>query len=374
MALRHEVKKIAEHDPKEWKLVHIMPSANNKRVVWRAEERFNGFSKLYDMGKLIGVECGIDHRWSIAPDGGRLAVSKRSEDGRCHQIFINHVPMYSVPYDTMYNFEWIGDSLAWCCWNQADDPRVTKTRHFLDGDDLTGLLYVTPMWRDRHFHQIYVADFCTDRSYWLFDDGRVVEAGRAVKWEERRWRDRAESEEHAKPKVVHDEKRGVYRVSYRDVMGPFFNGIEHFGSMGEFTLSDDRSRVAYCGIKRSMVTRGVDRFLNAYGDRMENGRVLSTLVLRPLVLLYGKASKRHVVVDHDCTWKKQYRFADLYFYTADNRLVVMAHENKSSRIVINQQEGPLFGHVHNPRVMPGEHELSYIGVNGNEIFRVSVAL
>ncbi|HTM68177.1 MAG TPA: hypothetical protein VL426_02655 [Candidatus Binatia bacterium] len=382
----HRLQRLGEIDPAWGPVAHISPSSDNRAFLIVTEPEDG--THRYVFGGRVLAESGPHDLMpvSLSFDGAKLAVAKqgrgRGEDSS--EIFVNGEKRYEVPFGTVYHFDWLDDErLAWSAWNRDDLRSKDDTIHyFVNGEDLTGKFEFEPVLMDRMRHAIHVKE--GDKAYVVYDDGSrsepvtVPPGTDRYHWFNGLW-DRRERPE--RPEEAWDGLRRSVRVRYRGTTGPAFDGIETFGGMRSYALNKDGRRAAYVGIRYSGPARVMSGVVAKALGRMEGEpRGLSKLWAWPLALLFNpymgvghayiESSRRYFPVDHERAWQKGYRYAHDHFYTPDDELVVIGVEGRGERVVIDEDEGPVFERIINVRHDAAERAVCYLATDGPNVFRV----
>ncbi|HSD12801.1 MAG TPA: hypothetical protein VLC10_04545 [Patescibacteria group bacterium] len=388
MARGYRVERLADVRPEWGPIRHVMAAPDNTSFALIAEPA-EGVHRVVFGGRVL-AETGPHEimPMSLSFDGTKLAVAKRGRGRgeRTSEIFVNGEKRFDVPFETVYRFDWLDDErLAWSAWNSDDLRAKDDTIHyFVNGEDVTGRLEFEPVLMDRMRQAIQVKEGRT--AYMIYDDGSrsaSVTVGPDVdRWH---WFDELtppiDLADRTRPEELWDGARRSVRVRYRGVSGPIFDGIESFGGMRQFALNADGRRAAYVGIRYSGVARAMGRAVGASLSRIEGEpKGLSKLWAWPMALLFNpymgighayiEGSRRYFPVDHDREWKKGYRFASDHFYTPHDELVVTASGSDGRRVVIDEEEGPLFAAVENVRHLASEDAVCYLAAKDDEILRV----
>lgn len=355
-----------------------------------------GIERLIFNNRMVAEwEFGQEQvKFALSPDGAKLATARyRIKDGKLdgYDIFINGEKKYECNLRTIHYFDWISnEALMWDGWlddwlNDESEgiPKQSRgggIRYFRNGEETTGRFEYQPfLWGDM-YQGFWITDYENDKSYQIFDDGRIVEQGRAMRFLD--FRPERGKEKSEQPKENWNEKGKSVQVSYRGVYGPSFHDIESGGGMRQYVFSDDGLRLGYCGIRYSASANAVGKIVGNIFDFVEEKRVISWLVGWPLAILFNpyfgighafiENSKRWTPVNHPAPWKKKYRWAKACFFTDKNELVVWLGDSKGYFVVIDEDEGPSFDSIVNIRYVKSEEKVYYIGRRGNEFYRVSV--
>lgn len=383
----HRLHRLGEIDPAWGPVAHISPSSDNRAYLIVTEPQEGVHRYVFD-GRVI-AESGPHDLMpvSLSFDGTKLAVAKqgRRRGGDSSEIFVNGEKRYEIPFGTVYRFDWLDDErLAWSAWNRDDLRSKDDTIHyFVNGEDVTGKFEFEPVLMDRMRHAIHVKE--GDQAYVVYDDGSrsapvtVPPDAERYHWFDGLWERDVRPE---RPEEAWDGSRRAVRVKYRGFTGPAFDGIESFGGMRSYALNKDARRAAYVGIRYSGAARVMSGIVGrALGNLEGEPKGLAKLWAWPLALLFNpymgighgyiESSRRYFPVDHERIWKKGYRFAHDHFYTPDDELVVTGVEGRGERVVIDEDEGPVFDRIVNVRHDAAERAVCYLATDGQNIFRVS---
>lgn len=409
---------IAAHDPANGPIEHVSPSWDNQTVAIRTDD---GQGKMRLIFQDTVTESGMgacDLGFDMSPDGKKVATHRMmvARDPRAtisHEILINGVVTYRVPFETIHYMNWIdSDRLAWHCWNRDDLHQETDKIHTFvnDVEQDDERFEFQPFGGDRN--GVVVRE--NGVAYCIYDDGEKTEP---VPCEDgRKGLDlmsticpprNYEDIQRESAQVVRPEKNGRRsrhcHVVYRGVEHQVgFPGIGNGGG-SDFTYSDDKSKVGYVGFHQSWSAWIVEHvvFLGIFGTlewMREAGfgekpgayrktirplawpsRILEFVFL-PLAMVFGpygplgkldERTRTYFLVDNGRVWKKGYRYAREQFYLPDDRLVALVSERNGDKVVIDQVEGPLFDRIENVRWNAAERCVCYLGSRGNEYYRVT---
>lgn len=383
----HRLQRLGDIDEAWGPTAHIEPTSDNRAYLIVTEPQ-EGVHRYVFGGRVLAESQPHDLTpASLSFDGTKLAIAKqgrgRGEDAS--EIFVNGEKRWEVPFGTVYRFDWLdNERLAWSAWNRDDLRSKDDTIHyFVNGEDLTGRFEFEPVLMDRMRHAIHVKE--GDRAYVIYDDGSRSEPVIVPPDRDRyHWfRDVGEPHERSeRPEESWDGARRAVRVKYRGVVGPSFDGIESFGGMRSYALNKDGRRAAYVGVRYSGAARVMGNAVAKALNRMDGEpKGLAKLWAWPLALLFNpymgvghayiEGSRRYFPVDHDKEWRKGYRWAHDHFYTPDDELVVTAAEGRGERVVIDEDEGPVFDRVINVRHDAAERAVCYLATEGSSVFRVT---
>ncbi|MBI4142876.1 hypothetical protein HY480_03320 [Candidatus Uhrbacteria bacterium] len=427
--LQHDEHRIATYR-KEWGPLDCVHCAgDNSAVAFRSRVGTLAFrdifrERVYEHARLPQV--------ALSPDGTRFAVAV-PRDGNGHDdllhapsdILVNGEQRFSAPHGVRHLWWLDNDTLVWRGWVGSrigtEGWRNGRIAYFRNGEDVTNRFAYDTAWGTQYRDgvELHALDF-TDEKWWTVDDrGIAYESGvldpaardaAPSDWDQYRrphtphsdggiWRHTREadgSRHYSYDGGAHGPTISTedgHRVSFGGIQGPRFDAIEVENGMPEFAFSDDRSRVAYVGVRYHPVAAALygvslaPMKLYDYLGRTRPvrwlrwgvvsfawiGALLASPDFGPLDMLVRR-SRRYFPATGDRHWRKGYRYADpqKLFFTPQGKLVAAVTDGRGQRVVIDEEEGPAFTAVHHVRYLPEDNAISYVGQRNNDFLRVIV--
>jgi hypothetical protein len=319
----------------------------------------------------------------ISFDGTKVAVVRpHLKNTRVvWEISINGKVLWEMPYETLYDIQWISnDDLAWVCmnnWYEDDDWRrhVDNIHFFVNGVNRTETFEFISVAPRRDGEILVVME--GDQEWDVFDDGHQSDPR-----PRRKNRNAPDIHDSPKPEVA-KEKLGptekTTQVCFLGEDGPLFHGIKPNGVVGNFTYTEDRSRVGYIGFR---YFRWLFKFYSWAEKQVDRHEDKDPVWMIPLVFLVSPyflgpllevVSKRHYPVNGTKEWKKGYMIADDPFFTPAGELVITVTNKHGKQFVVTEErEGPIFDKIRNLRYLKDEGVLCYIGQRKDGFYRVTV--
>jgi len=386
VAFTHSKSPIGSYNP-EWGYIYAVFSAfNNGSIAFMThrDDYNTEYMKVVFNDQILadGHFANIESAFSF--DGKKMAVAIREGNPLRYVIYINGAKFYELDpiYDNLYHFMWISnDELAWEAWIHEEGRRGhLKARHkYLNGEKISEF-GLHPFYYDRSSRILVKTG---DKEFLVFDDG----SRSATQPLREHWPfglPTTTTDDSPQPEKEYNEQIDRVRVVFNGQKGPWFDDIESGGGLRTFAYTDDRSKLAYLGVRYAKITNLMAPLFGRALDRafeIEDKTGKTPWWAKPLAILcnpyfgplhaLAEMSKRWYIVDNGHEWKKAYHQAFDHFYTPNGQLVVTVLDDNKNRVVIDEDEGPAFDCIQDVRYLPDEGCVSYIGRLGDEFFKVT---
>lgn len=397
----HEMEKLGEIK-KEWGFLrYFFPNhLNNAFVLY-----FNQINKetgaiieyddtnLVFEGKLVDtLDFAKLRQLSLSFDGKKLAITKQDLSNPWQWVvYVNGKPIWNSPAGfEVDHLTWLdNERIAWSGGYVDQDGRPQHEKgekYFVNGKEQSNDFSFCLMIGKRDQSLILVRE--NGRRYVIYDDGsRHDDRSDCCDKLTSCWcHDGEPRPEIVQPNEERDEANQQVRVSFNNQTGEWFDDLEDHSGMRTYSFNNDRSHCGYIGIK---YPSWVTKFSSWFGKKMEkreetkkNDRISwwmwsGILLMSPYSMFtpFGNGSrplKRYYPVNNGKTWKKGWSFANDHFLTPQNELVVTCFQDNKLRVVIDEDEGPVFDEVYNVRYLKDENCVCYLGRRGLEIMRVTI--
>ncbi len=367
------------------KVLRLYPSHDHRscafRVVHTNEEGRTSQALLFGGNICAQNQEGIELLQAMSYDGTEFATcAHRFEpDGRSfYDIRVNGKPLYRSDYDRVDTFCWLGkDRLGWRASSQEGSE---SAQYFVNGKNVTEEGQFELIFLERMHQAVRLRRY--GKPFLIYEDGGMQPGdgqSRHASGYTRFTRPTHPASEHWS-KVT-----GRVRVLFRGKESPFFDDIETDGGAHEFAYSDDGTQVGYIGVRynpaaqlfHGAVTR-VNRFVEE--KKTPTGRLpvwalpLNFFVNKDfgVAVQFLNASRRFVPVVDQTPWKKGYDHASDHFFTPQGTFVVTVHEGAKARLVIDEDEGPLYDEICHVRYLRDDKVVGYIAREGDCYYAVTV--
>ncbi|MBI2056121.1 MAG: hypothetical protein HYT37_01970 [Candidatus Sungbacteria bacterium] len=389
---RHIPHVVAVHQ-KEWGMIDplmVISNCDHGGCIYQtAADQRDKIKLIFGNKVMAEVHYMSDKNIALSPDGKKLALCNMDSEQK-YVVSINGEVKYEVLSDSVYSIEWLdNERLVWQGWNKYESNHDAKgTRYFLDGKDVTGTLRMEHFLDERMTRMVAVEE--DGIQYVIRADGSVSEkvpAGANVPQDHSfdEWNSTLfNRKNNAAPRTYCNEDLDKIEIIFDQAGTLQFDTIGYNHGV-HFMFNNDGSKVACIGIRYSPLARKVGIFINKALRDMDESKWWNHLWGWPAALLFNpyfgpghilvELTKRWYPVNNGHVWQKGYMFAYDHFYTSLDQLAVQVQEGQKWRVVIDEDEGPLFDRVYNPRCLDRNGpKLFYLGLSSDTFYQVEVPL